>query len=181
MKRLFQKLEAALTAVAFAEEGEVAFARQIMAEAGIGVAGAPSVKQNFESTMMAAAFAEEGDAETARRIMAEAGMGRTAAPHAGQADSQSGSPRHSEGVVMAHETKKKPIGAMAATGVVSAALYAALLLHQDEVNSIFGRAGAYAVLPILTAFLFSVVHGTFTGHFWTVLGVEAAKNHGKAH
>jgi hypothetical protein len=69
---------------------------------------------------------------------------------------------------------------MILTGVVSVALYAALLLHQDEVNSTFGRPGAYAVLPILTAFLFSIVHGTFTGHFWTVLGVEASRSKGEA-
>jgi hypothetical protein len=81
---------------------------------------------------------------------------------------------------MAHETKKKPIGAMLLTGVVSIALYAALLLHQGEVNSTFGRAGAYAVLPIVTAFVFSFFHGKFTGHFWTVLGIEAARNKGEA-
>jgi hypothetical protein len=43
------------------------------------------------------------------------------------------------------------------------------------VNGHFGRGGMYAVLPIVTAFLFSFFHGAFTGHFWTVLGVEAAK------
>ncbi len=81
---------------------------------------------------------------------------------------------------MAHETKRKPIGAMIVMGIASAALYTALLLHQDELNSTFGRAGAYAVLPIVTAFVFSFVHGKFTGHFWTVLGIEAARNKGEA-
>lgn len=76
---------------------------------------------------------------------------------------------------MANEPKKKPVGTMILSGLVSAALYAALLLYQDEVNGTFGRPGAYAVLPILTAFVFSIVHGTFTGHFWTVLGIEASR------
>lgn len=80
---------------------------------------------------------------------------------------------------MANERKRKPVAAMIVMGVASAALYAALLLHQEEVNVTFGRAGAYAFLPVLTAFVFSYVHGTFTGHFWTVLGIEASKNHGK--
>jgi hypothetical protein len=81
---------------------------------------------------------------------------------------------------MASDARKgKPVTAMVVTGVVSVALYAALLLHQDEVNEVFGRRGAYALLPILTAFAFSWVHGTFTGHFWTVLGVEASKSSGK--
>ncbi len=82
---------------------------------------------------------------------------------------------------MAQETKSKPLGRMIVTGALSAALYAALLLHQDEVNATFGKAGASAFLPILTAFLFSYIHGTFTGHFWTVLGVEASKGKGGAH
>ncbi len=72
-------------------------------------------------------------------------------------------------------TKKKPVGAMLAMGIVSIALYAALLSRQDAVNDIFGKGGWYALLPIATAFVFSFIHGTFTGHFWTVLGIEAAK------
>lgn len=81
---------------------------------------------------------------------------------------------------MANETKKKPVGAMILTGAVSAVMYAALLLHQDAVSGTFGRPGLYAFLPIVTAFAFSFVHGTFTGHFWTVLGIEASKNKGTA-
>jgi len=76
---------------------------------------------------------------------------------------------------MAPSSKKKPVTAMIVLGVISLALYAALLRNQDVVNSMFGKRGMYALLPIVTAFLFSFVHGTFTGHFWTVLGVEAAR------
>jgi len=72
-------------------------------------------------------------------------------------------------------TKKKPAGAMVAMGVISIALYTILLLHQDQVNSTFSRGGLFALLPIITAFVFSFVHGSFTSHFWTVLGIEAAK------
>jgi hypothetical protein len=121
----------------------------------------------FEASMAAAAFAEEGDADTARQIMAEAGKDRTADPQSGR-------------TVAAQESKRKPIGTMIVTGLLSVALYATLLLHQDEVNGTFARAGVYAVLPILTAFLFSFVHGTFTGRFWTVLGVEASSRKGGA-
>lgn len=73
------------------------------------------------------------------------------------------------------KTRKKPVGIMALTGVISIGLYAALLTHQDFLNSNFGRGGLYAFLPIITAFVFSFVHGNFTGHFWTVLGIEASK------
>jgi hypothetical protein len=72
-------------------------------------------------------------------------------------------------------TKKKPVGAMIVMGIISIALYATLLAKQDMVNSTFARGGLYALLPIITAFVFSYFHGSFTGHFWTVLGVEASK------
>ncbi len=71
--------------------------------------------------------------------------------------------------------KKKPVGAMIVMGIISIALYATLLLKQDVINSNFAKGGLYAFLPIITAFVFSYFHGGFTGHFWTVLGVEAAR------
>lgn len=71
--------------------------------------------------------------------------------------------------------KKKPVGKMLVTGILSIGLYAMLLSNQDKVNEIFGKGGWYALLPIATAFVFSFIHGSFTGHFWTVLGIEAAK------
>lgn len=77
---------------------------------------------------------------------------------------------------MAHSTKKKPVAALIVTGIISVALYAALLSNQDMINSTFGKGGwLLAFLPIVTAFVFSYIHGMFTGHFWTVLGIEAAK------
>ena len=72
-------------------------------------------------------------------------------------------------------TKKKPVVAMIVMGIVSLALYAILLLKQDMINETFAKGGLYALLPIITAFVFSYFHGGFTGHFWTVLGVEAAR------
>ncbi len=72
-------------------------------------------------------------------------------------------------------TRKKPVGALIVMGIISIALYATLLLKQDWVNNTFAKGGVYALLPIVTAFVFSYVHGTFTGHFWTVFGIEAAK------
>jgi F0F1-type ATP synthase assembly protein I len=76
---------------------------------------------------------------------------------------------------MAGSTKKKPFGSLILMGLISTGFYAALLLNQDFVNSHFARGGLYAFLPIATALIFSFVHGSFTGSFWTVLGVEAAK------
>ncbi|HET6365507.1 MAG TPA: hypothetical protein VFG02_10690 [Nitrospirota bacterium] len=72
-------------------------------------------------------------------------------------------------------TRKKPVGKLIVMGIISIALYSTLLLKQDLVNSTFARGGMYALLPIITAFVFSYFHGSFTGHFWTMLGIEAAK------
>jgi F0F1-type ATP synthase assembly protein I len=72
-------------------------------------------------------------------------------------------------------TRKKPVGKLIVMGIISIALYSTLLLKQDLINSTFVRGGMYALLPIITAFVFSYFHGSFTGHFWTMLGIEAAK------
>ena len=72
-------------------------------------------------------------------------------------------------------SKKKPYGAAIILGIVSLALYVVLLTQQEIVNEYFTKGGMYAFLPIGAAFLFSLVHGNFTGNFWTLLGVEASK------
>jgi drug/metabolite transporter superfamily protein YnfA len=74
-----------------------------------------------------------------------------------------------------NEAKKKPYATLILMGIVSLALYATLLLQQDLITRYFAHGGIYAFLPIATAFLFSYVHGNFTGSFWTVLGIEASK------
>lgn len=73
------------------------------------------------------------------------------------------------------KTKKRPVVKTLLTGIISIALYTALLLNQDIISSTFARGGIYALLPIATAFIFSFIHGSFTGNFWTSLGIEAKK------
>ena len=72
-------------------------------------------------------------------------------------------------------SKKKPYGAAIILGIISLGLYVGLLTQQEVVNEYFTKGGVYAFMPIAAAFLFSVVHGNFTGNFWTLLGVEASK------
>jgi hypothetical protein len=71
--------------------------------------------------------------------------------------------------------KGKPVVRMILMGIISLALYSLLLARQDFINDYFVRGGMFAFLPIAAAFLFSYIHGSFTGHFWTVLGIEAKK------
>jgi len=67
---------------------------------------------------------------------------------------------------------RKPYGLTITLGAAVAGLYAGLFLWQDVVTDYFTRGGAYAVLPIVTALAFSVLHGAFTERFWIVLGVD---------
>ncbi|MEW6607902.1 MAG: hypothetical protein AB1414_10715 [bacterium] len=80
---------------------------------------------------------------------------------------------------MGNYVKKKPYRKMIWMGILSIGLYTALLMKQDIINDYFTRGGIYALLPIITAFLFSFVHGSFTGNFWTVMGIEAVKKETK--
>lgn len=71
--------------------------------------------------------------------------------------------------------RRKPVGKLIIMGIISIALYVLLLSNQGVVNDHFSRGGLVAFLPIAVAFIFSIVHGSFTANFWTVLGIEAAK------
>lgn len=74
-----------------------------------------------------------------------------------------------------NKVRKKPIGKTIFFGAIALAMYVALLLNQDIVNKYWALGGLYAFLPIGTAFVFSFIHGSFTGNFWTSIGVEASK------
>jgi hypothetical protein len=73
-------------------------------------------------------------------------------------------------------SKKRPVGRMISYGAVSISLYSAVLTHQGLITTYFTKGATYAVLPIITAFLFSFVHGGFTNYFWSVMGIEAKKS-----
>lgn len=60
-----------------------------------------------------------------------------------------------------------------ALGAVVCALYGALFLYEAQVMAAFTRTdGFHWLLPVVTAFVFSLAHGAFTSHFWEVLGVR---------
>ncbi len=74
------------------------------------------------------------------------------------------------------EKKKKPILKMIIFGIVSLASYFVLFNQEGMVTETYTKGGWYAAFPILTAFWFSFVHGTFGSNFLDVLGFEAKKN-----
>ena len=65
---------------------------------------------------------------------------------------------------------------VAMLGLLSAGLYGALLLNGATLNAYAeaSRHGdrVYFLIPIGIAFVFSLVHGAFTGQFWDVIGLK---------
>jgi len=65
----------------------------------------------------------------------------------------------------------------ASLGLASVVLYVLLFQYADSLSLLAAetRAGhkLYALIPIGVAFLFSLIHGAFTGHFWDLLGLRA--------
>jgi hypothetical protein len=65
-----------------------------------------------------------------------------------------------------------------AYGTASVALYAALFVYADETVELARRTRAgesiLFLVPIAVAFVFSVVHGAFTGAFWAAIGLRPA-------
>ena len=71
--------------------------------------------------------------------------------------------------------KRKPIGNAIVFGVLSITIYVFLFVYEAPIIDNFAKGGLFAFLPIAMAFLVSYVLGSFTGSFWSLLGVEASK------
>jgi hypothetical protein len=65
---------------------------------------------------------------------------------------------------------------MLLSGAASALCYIVLFAYEEEVMLLFTRTdGWYPLLPVVTAFVFSLAHGAFTAYFWEVMGVVARR------
>jgi hypothetical protein len=74
--------------------------------------------------------------------------------------------------------RKKTALATAIFGLSSLVLYLLLFVYADQLvqwaeDTREGNKMLF-IVPIIIAFLFSWVHGSFTGYFWELLGVRAA-------
>jgi len=112
---------------------------------------------DFDRHMAAATFAEAGEFETATEFIQEGkdGVKREKTP--------------------APATRKKPYAGMVIFGAVSLSGYAALMTHQDWVSETFTTGGWHAAYPVVTAIVFSFIHGAFASNLLSVLGIEAKK------
>jgi hypothetical protein len=65
-----------------------------------------------------------------------------------------------------------------AYGVISVALYVLLFAYADETVELARRTREgerwLFLVPIAIAFVFSIVHGAFTGAFWAAVGLKPA-------
>ena len=66
----------------------------------------------------------------------------------------------------------RPWGWLLLFGLLSGALYALVFAHQGWITEQYTRGGWSAALPVLTALVFSLVHGTFAGSALSCLGIE---------
>ena len=75
--------------------------------------------------------------------------------------------------------QKKPYVQTIIFGLISLASYIILFSNEAWVTNTYTKGGYYAVYPIITAFWFSFMHGTFGSNLLTVLGLEAKKSKSK--
>ncbi|MDH5545759.1 MAG: hypothetical protein OEZ43_09205 [Gammaproteobacteria bacterium] len=75
-------------------------------------------------------------------------------------------------------TSKASVSSVVTLGVISIALYWALYSYNEEILNIAQQVRngdkTLFLVPIAIAFVFSYVHGAFTGKFWDMLGFKAA-------
>ncbi|MCL6610455.1 MAG: hypothetical protein K6T66_02820 [Peptococcaceae bacterium] len=57
-------------------------------------------------------------------------------------------------------------------GVISLILYLLVFLNQEMVTGYFTRGGFYAVPVIVTALVFSFIHGAFANYFIDAIGFK---------
>lgn len=64
-------------------------------------------------------------------------------------------------------------------GAASVALYAVLFIYADETVALARRTregeAILFLVPVIIAFVFSLVHGAFTAYFWDAIGFKAAR------
>ena len=72
-----------------------------------------------------------------------------------------------------NNTKTQAIVQTITLGILSASLYFLLWVFEAPLLQLSKQGGWYFIIPLGIAFLFSGIHGAFTGHFWDVLGVKA--------
>lgn len=77
---------------------------------------------------------------------------------------------------MCGTAKSRDWARMLALGALTVGLYLGLFMNEAFVLEVTRRGQWWFLVPVAIAFLFSFVHGAFTGLFWDVLGIKARKS-----
>ncbi len=107
----------------------------------------------FDRIMMAATFAEAGEHGTAKEMFKGGAKGKSEP-----------SP-----------VKSGPYFKALLFGAVSISCYVLLFSNEKRVTDICTLGGINTVYPVLAAFFFSFIHGTFASNLLSCLGLEAKK------
>lgn len=70
---------------------------------------------------------------------------------------------------------RKPVLQMVIFGAISLTGYLVIFNNERLVTTEFTMGGWHAAYPVLTALLFSFIHGAFASNLLSVLGLEAKK------
>ena len=111
---------------------------------------------DLDRHMSAVTFAEAGEFETATEFL--------------QGDQAEKAP------VKSPIVRKKPYGGMLVFGAISLSGYFLLMKNQGWVSEEFTMGGWHAAYPVMTAIIFSFIHGAFASNMLSVLGIEAKKH-----
>lgn len=111
----------------------------------------------LDKNMSAVTFAEAGEFDTANEFLQEEAAGEQV--------------KESPAAV-----KKKPYRGMIIFGALSLSGYLVLMTHQGWVSENYTMGGWHAAYPVITALVFSFVHGAFASNMLSVLGIEAKKH-----
>ena len=112
---------------------------------------------NFGRHMLAATFAEAGEFDTATEFIQR----------------KKNKSQLEKAPVSA--SKNKPYVGMIIFGALSLSGYAVLMTHQGWVSENYTTGGWHAAYPVVTALIFSFIHGAFASKLLSVLGIEAKK------
>jgi len=74
---------------------------------------------------------------------------------------------------MAKTNQANAVILTASLGFLSVTLYFLLYHFEQPILDLSEKGGWYFIVPLSMAFVFSIVHGAFTGRFWDLLGVKA--------
>lgn len=70
-------------------------------------------------------------------------------------------------------SKRKAVATAVGWGITSVILYFLLYYFEQPILQMSRQGGWYFIIPVSIAFIFSWVHGNFTGYFWDALGIKA--------